>query len=133
MNKQSLHLFILFIFLFLLFFLMNTFIIKENFRYCKTCNNQGERNCSNCQNCGWCIDFNYNGFCKEGDKYGPYYKKCKEWYYMGNKIYPVSRNMNEITEIIPIPISRKSKSNSKTIYIFLIIILILLCLGGLLL
>lgn len=127
MNKQSLHLFIFFIFVFLLFLIIDNFIITENFRYCKTCNNQGERNCSNCQNCGWCIDFNYNGFCSEGDKYGPYYKKCKEWYYMGNIIYPDQKNINEITEIIPI--SKKKKNKSKNIYIFLIIILIFLCLG----
>lgn len=73
----------------ILFFIVDHFNKNEHFRYCSNCNNLGERSCYNCENCGWCIDSDFNGNCKQGDHYGPYFSNnCKEWYYSGNKIYP---------------------------------------------
>ena len=73
----------------ILFFIVENLNKKEYFRYCSNCNKLSERSCYNCQNCGWCINNNLNGICKQGDNKGPYFSdNCKEWYYSGNKIYP---------------------------------------------
>ena len=122
MEKKIIYIFSL---IFILFFIMESLFNKEFFKYCQNCDKEGERNCSNCQNCGWCIDSNYNGYCIEGDKYGPYYtNNCREWYYDGNKIYPNSRIIKENTEKIPV-IIKSNKKNKNNIYIFMIIILII--------
>ena len=118
----------------------------EFFRYCSDCPEQGERSCYDCENCGWCIDDNLDGTCKQGDEYGPYFSdNCRQWFYEGNK-----RNSRPIyikeSPIVPIFDRKKiiiennldnkrkhhKKENYKLIIIFLMIIIAGILIGLLL-